>query len=69
VGVPQDPARVPSQWSLAPSVMLSVNDKGDNEVKPRAVNRSPGIYLKAEETPGKHQLGDILIKAVRLVVA
>ena len=29
---------------------LSANDKGDNEVKPGAVHRSPGIYLTAEES-------------------
>ena len=28
---------------------LMANDKGDNEVKPEAVHRSPGIYLAAEE--------------------
>ena len=36
---------------------LSANDKGDNEIIPRTVLRSPGIYLKAEENPGKSQLG------------
>ena len=30
--------------------------------------RSPGIYLKAEENGGKPQLGDRLMKAVRLVI-
>ena len=29
-----------------------------------AVHRSPGIYLTAEENPGKPQLGDCLMKAV-----
>ena len=37
---------------------LSVSDKGDNDMISGAVNRSPGIYLKAEENPGKLQLGD-----------
>jgi hypothetical protein len=35
-----------SRWSR-----LSVNDKGDNEMIPRTVFRSPGIYLTAENTP------------------
>ena len=35
---------------------LSANDKGDNEMKLGAVHRS-GIYLTAEENPGKPQLG------------
>ena len=30
---------------------LSANDKGDNEVKPGAVHRSPGICLTTEEIP------------------
>ena len=37
---------------------LSAYDKGDNEMLPRTVNRSPGIYLVAEEKAGKPQLGD-----------
>ena len=28
---------------------ISANDKSDNEMIPRAVQRSPGIYLTAEE--------------------
>jgi hypothetical protein len=28
---------------------LSANDKGDNEMIPGAVNRSPGIYFTVEE--------------------
>ena len=43
---------------------LLANDKGDNEVKPGAMHRFPGIYLMAEENPGKSQLGDNLMKAV-----
>ena len=35
---------------------LRANDKGDNEKIPGAVHRSPGIYLTAEENPGKPQL-------------
>ena len=34
-----------------------------------AVHRSPGIYLTAEETPGKLRLGDSLMKAVGPVIA
>ena len=41
----------------------SLLDKGDNEVKPWAVQRFPGIYITAEESSGKPQLGDHL-KAV-----
>ena len=37
----------------------SANDKGDNEMILGAVHRSPGIYLTAEEIPGKPQLGDV----------
>ena len=37
---------------------LPANDKGDNEMIPGAVHRTPGIYLIAEENPGKSQLGD-----------
>jgi hypothetical protein len=39
---------------------LTVNDKGANEIGliQKAVHRSPGIYLTAEENPGKPQLGD-----------
>ena len=32
--------------------------KGDNEMIPGAVHRSPAIYLIAEEIPRKPQLGD-----------
>ena len=31
------------------SVMSVANDKGDNEMIPGAMHRSPGISLKAEE--------------------
>ena len=50
--------RVPGQWPLVSSdtSVASANDKSDNEVKQGAVHRSPGIYLKAEENPGKPQL-------------
>ena len=47
----------------------SDNDKGDSEMIPRTVHRSPGINLPADENPGKPQLGDRLMKAVRPVIA
>ena len=50
--VPLATVWVPSQWPQP------VNDKGYTEVIPGTVHRSPGIYLKAEENPGKPQLGD-----------
>ena len=55
------PIRVDSERPFAPSVasVSSVaNDKGDNEMIPGAMYRSPGICLKAKENPGKPQLGD-----------
>ena len=61
MAVPPAPVRVLSQRPLAPSVssVKSVaNDKGDNEMILRAVHRSPGICLTAEENPRKPQLGD-----------
>ena len=58
VAVPPAPVQVPIQRPLAPSVASVTNDKGDNEMIPRAVHRSPGICLTAEENPGKPQLGD-----------
>ena len=36
-------------------------------MKPGAMNRSCGIYLTAEENPGKSQLGERLKKSVRPV--
>jgi hypothetical protein len=36
---------------------LSANDKGDNEMIPGAVHRSPSIYLTAEEKLRKLKLG------------
>ena len=61
------PVRVPSQRPLVPSVasVTSVaNDKGDKEMILRAVRRSPGICLTAEEDPRKPQLGDRLMKGL-----
>ena len=49
VAVPPAPVRDPSQRPLAPSVTSVANDKGDNEMIPGAVHRSPDICLKAEE--------------------
>ena len=36
---------------------LSANDKGENELKPGAVHRSPGIYLTAEKEKKKKKKG------------
>ena len=65
--MPPTPVRVPSQRPLAPSVasVTSVaNNKGDHEMIPGAVIRYPDICLTAEENPGKHQLGERLIKGL-----
>ena len=65
MAVPPAPVWVPSQKPFAPSatsVTSVANDKGDNEMIPGAVHRSPDICLTAEETPGKRQLGDCLMK-------
>ena len=65
MAVPPVPVRDPSQRPLAPSFASTtsvVNDKHDNEMIPGVVHRSPGICLTAEETPGKPQLGDHLMK-------
>ena len=71
MAVPPAHVRVPSQRPLALSVMSETfvaNDKGD-KMKLGAVHRFPGIYLTTEENPGKPQLGDGLMKAVRVVIA
>ena len=65
MAVPPAPVRISSQRPLAPSVssVTSVaNHKGDNEMIPEAVHRSPGICLTAEENPEKPQLGDCPMK-------
>ena len=48
---------------------LSANDKGYIEMTLGAVIRYTGICLKAEEIPGKRQLGDRLMKDVRPFIA
>ena len=51
MAVPPAPVQVPSQRPIAPSVasLTSVAiDKGDNVMILRAVHRSPGILLTAE---------------------
>ena len=40
----------------------------DSHMIVESVHRSPGIYLTAEEIPGKPQLGDHLTKVVRPVI-
>ena len=67
MAVPAAPVLVPSQRPLAPiatSVTSVANEEGDNEMIPRAVHRSPGICLTAEEYLGKPQLGDHLMKGL-----
>ena len=52
VAVPPAPVLVPSQRTLAPSVMSVrsvANDMGDDEMITGAVHRSHGIYLTGEE--------------------
>ena len=59
--------RVPSQKSLAPNVVSATSiayDKGDNEMIPGVVYRSPGSCLMAEKNSGKPQLGDRLMKGL-----
>ena len=68
MSVPSALIWVSSQWLPASSVTL-VTNKGDNEIIPGVVYRSPGIYLRAEENPGKPRLGDRLTNAVRPVIA
>ena len=51
MAVPPAPVRLPGQRPLATSVTSVANDKGDNEMIPGAVHRSPGTYLTAEENP------------------
>ena len=61
------PVWVPSQRPLAPnvtSVTSVANDKGDNEMIPGAMLRSPGICLIAEENPRKPQLRGSLMKGL-----
>ena len=38
-------------------------------MKPGTVHSSPGIYFAVEENSGKTQLGDRLMKALRIVIA
>jgi hypothetical protein len=53
VVMPPAPLPVPSQRPLAPSVTSVANDKGDNEMIPGAVHRSPKVCLTVEGNPGK----------------
>ena len=50
--MPPAPVQVPSKYHL-PRVLhqsrLSANNKGDNEMLPETVHRSPGIYPATEE--------------------
>jgi hypothetical protein len=58
MAVPPASNRVSSRRPLAPNVMSVTSDKGNNEMNPGAVHRSPGICPTAEENPGKPQLGE-----------
>ena len=72
MAVPSALVRVPSQRPLALSVALVTSvsdDEGDNEMILGDVHTSSGICLTAEESPGKLQLGDRLMKAMRPVSA
>jgi hypothetical protein len=60
---PPTPVWVSSYWLFVLS-RQPANDKSDNAMIPGAVHRSHGIYLTAQENPGKPQLGDPLMKAV-----
>jgi hypothetical protein len=42
--------------ATCPKSCLSANNKGDNEVSPGAVHRSPDIYFMANEKHRKPQL-------------
>ena len=64
MAVPTAPVRVPGQRPLAPSVTSITNDKGDNEMVPGTVHRSPDVCLTAEKNPGKPQLGLCLMKGL-----
>ena len=69
---PTSSCPVPNQRPLARASRqsrLSTNYKGDNEMIPSSVHRSPSIYLTSEENPGKLQLGDRLMKTVRPGIA
>ena len=61
--------RVPSHNHLPRVSYQLANDKGDNEMIPEPMHKSPVSYLMAEENPGKSQLGDCLMKAVTPVIA
>ena len=59
MAVPPTPIRVPSQRLLAPSVTLLssvANDKGDSEIIPRTVLRSPCIELTAGKNSAESHL-------------
>ena len=62
---------VPLSTATFPEIhaFTSVGYAHDNEMKPGAVKRYPGIFVKSEENYGKPQLGYRVIKAVTPVVA
>ena len=66
MAVPPVHLRVLSQRSFSPLYQspLSTNDKDDYGMVPGGVLIS-GIYVRTEESPGKIQLGNSLMTAVR----
>ena len=64
VAVSPAPVWVPSRRQLTPSVVSVTSVANDNEMTQGAVLRSPGIWLTAEENPGKPQLEDRLMKGL-----
>ena len=64
MAVPPASVRVPYQIPLASSVTSVAIDKGDNEMIPVAMHKSPYFYLTALETPDKSQLEERLMKGL-----
>ena len=47
---------------------LAANNKGDNEMKPGAMHRSPGIYLIAEENLAKPQIRELMKSSFQITL-
>ena len=60
----QFPSEFLTKGHLSQMSHRSANDKGDNEMIPAAVHRSPDTCLADEENSGKPQLGDRLKKGL-----
>ena len=52
---------IKTEFILAPSVTSVANDKGDNEMIPGAVHRSPDICLTAEENRARRPSGEKVV--------